>query len=269
MHVGSGKTNAGIVDNTIQRDVLTELPVINSSSLKGALREYANNNHFPKEQITLAFGRGNEKKNGKEDDKEANTPGKYTFFSAHLLSLPARSNKLPFVNATTCSIIARLVNQIELLQGKDETLEKLKKLSEIPFGEDEKAFCFEESLDGIIVEFYDVKTIKKDISLECLDVLKDWIGANPVIVEEEIFNKDIAGKLPIIARNYLENGQSANLWYEEILPRESILYTFISKPETDDAKINFDGIKLQIGANASVGYGYSVIYQPKKKGGAL
>ncbi|MDE5759515.1 MAG: hypothetical protein K2I11_00795, partial [Bacteroides sp.] len=40
LHVGSGEYNMGVIDNLVQRDVLNNYPNINSSSLKGALREY-------------------------------------------------------------------------------------------------------------------------------------------------------------------------------------------------------------------------------------
>jgi CRISPR-associated protein Cmr4 len=147
IHVGSEKTNAGIVDNTIQRDVLTTLPVINSTSLKGALREYADS-HF-KEKVTFVFGSGNEKKDGIEQDNKANKAGKYTFFTAFLLSIPARSNRIPFLNATTRSIIKDFIHQIELLKTDEcpiidnDTFEAFKALSEIEFQEGEKAISFE------------------------------------------------------------------------------------------------------------------------------
>ena len=44
LHVGNGEINYGLIDNLIQRDPVTELPNINSSSLKGALREFFKHN---------------------------------------------------------------------------------------------------------------------------------------------------------------------------------------------------------------------------------
>ena len=38
MHVGSGEVNYGVIDNLIQRDSVTNLPNINYSGLKGAIR---------------------------------------------------------------------------------------------------------------------------------------------------------------------------------------------------------------------------------------
>jgi CRISPR-associated protein Cmr4 len=36
LHAGSGDTNYGIIDKMVQRDPVTELPCIYSSSLKGS-----------------------------------------------------------------------------------------------------------------------------------------------------------------------------------------------------------------------------------------
>ncbi len=57
MHVGSGETNFNIVDNQVQRDSVTEFPTINSSSLKGALRDFAEG--FEVENVVAdGFGEG-------------------------------------------------------------------------------------------------------------------------------------------------------------------------------------------------------------------
>ena len=61
--------------------------------------------------------------------------------------------------------------------------------------------------------------------------------------------------LPIIARNCLENGLSANLWYEQVLPSKTVLYFFTSGDVKGFAEA-LDGSLVQIGANATVGYGY-------------
>ncbi|GHT62504.1 type III-B CRISPR module RAMP protein Cmr4 [Bacteroidia bacterium] len=266
MHVGSGKENSGIVDNTIQRDVLTNLPVINSTSLKGALREYADKKlKQPEDIITYVFGKGNKKQDGKEqEDKEnKNSPGNYIFYSAHLLSIPARSDKFPFLNASCPQIIKDFLRQAELIGKVIDDKEKaaFTELLNIEFNE--KAICFDAAIEKAVVEFYDVTAVQKTISKDSLAILKNWLGDNFVWVKDDVFKKNITEKLPVIARNILENGQSTNLWYEEIVPRETIFYTFISVPE-GNRKIEFDKSVLQIGANASVGYGFSEMYIPKK-----
>ena len=61
--------------------------------------------------------------------------------------------------------------------------------------------------------------------------------------------------LPIIARNVLDNGQSKNLWYEQVVPSETVFYAIIQEPDGVLAK-TIDGRLIQIGANATIGYGY-------------
>ena len=61
--------------------------------------------------------------------------------------------------------------------------------------------------------------------------------------------------LPIIARNCLENGESTNLWYEQVLPSLSVLATVIVTKESGQMDL-LDGKIVQIGANATIGYGY-------------
>ena len=52
---------------------------------------------------------------------------------------------------------------------------------------------------------------------------------------------------------------SANLWYEEIVPRESRFYFNIERPNKEEDELfkalPFHGNKIQVGGNATVGYG--------------
>jgi len=78
---------------------------------------------------------------------------------------------------------------------------------------------------------------------------------------------ELCKQLPVIARNQLENGISKNLWYEEVVPRFSRFFQFTLIPgdkDTDTEKpinkfllelLNKDNT-FQIGANATIGYGY-------------
>lgn len=88
------------------------------------------------------------------------------------------------------------------------------------------------------------------------DELLSKIGSKAKNVSKQEFNQLCSDdELPIIARNVLENGESKNLWYEQIIPPETIFYTFLQSPEgVLENKLN-DKI-VQIGANATIGYGY-------------
>lgn len=219
LHVGSGQDNDGVIDGLIQRDVVTDLPCINASSLKGALREHCekwnktHNEDSKKVNVVKLFG----KKAGGEENCEA---GEYRFLDASILSIPRSSVNAPFVQVTCDEVVTEL---------------------------QDKAFLF-----GVGLGDNEEKTI-----LDLANVSEQ----NKCSYEDfkKYSNND---ELPVIARNCLENGVSKNLWYEQVLPRKSRLAFFILH---DDGEINkaFDSaitsVPVQIGANASVGYGICVI----------
>jgi CRISPR-associated protein Cmr4 len=88
----------------------------------------------------------------------------------------------------------------------------------------------------------------------------NYIGNNVAIFSEDNF-KELTKCLPVIARNHLDNGKSTNLWYEEIVPRESRFYCIVG--ESDQYSEIFENIigngTIQIGGNASIGYGFTKI----------
>ena len=69
MHVGSGGVNYDIIDNQVQKDEITNLPIIHASSLKGALRE-----HFKKRGnnfIEFIFGSSPSDEKNEEKENES------------------------------------------------------------------------------------------------------------------------------------------------------------------------------------------------------
>jgi CRISPR-associated protein Cmr4 len=249
LHVGSGDSNFGIVDNEVQRDTITNLPVINASSLKGALRDHfddvikedGTSKHFVK-----LFG-------------DENTQGLIKFIDTRLLFLPLRSNKKPFYHVTS---VQTLKAQKEMLQsfGIELDFEELSGDENIVIDKQEA-----------VIE--DVTCKAKNMEIQ---KLKDTFGIkNLALFSEEDFNEAISN-LPVIARNKLNNGKSENLWYEEVVPRESVFVAVLNyydnfnesgadkRGKTDktvferqykkfEEKLLKDNI--QIGANASIGYG--------------
>ncbi len=236
MHVGAGGANYGVIDNLIQRDSVNNMPVINSSSLKGALREYFKNT-WEKEPKKLKYVFGADPSRN-EDDKGKESIGHYKFFNADLLVLPVRSNKNPFYRATAKMLVDTI-------------------------NEKAKAFQEKELVSGSY-DYSTPTTIGGDVKLE------DWLAAsdptinydpnmgNDVAIFDDNTFKKLAKRLPVIARNQLDNGESKNLWYEEVVPRESRFICFISKTETnsDDFDKDLSQAVVQIGANGSIGYGY-------------
>lgn len=265
MHVGSGKSNSGKVDNLVQRDVLTEHPVIHSTSLKGAFRELLMN-YLTSDFIDTIFGKGNEKKNGKESNSDnPNSAGQCDFFNAHLLTFPMRSDKVTYLHATSPQIILNFLDKMKILEVTTEPklVDALEKSGSLSINE-KHPIVFDDALKGAKIENH--KTIAQKCSPEQLTLdeqklIIDFLGSPLAIFNDEAFTGFLKKKLPVIARNYLDNGQSKNLWYEEVVPRETLFYTIVTSPADMNTFYDaFDGIKqMQIGGNSSVGYGYCKI----------
>lgn len=230
LHVGNESGGEfSIIDKAIQRDPLTNLPCINSSSLKGAIKQYCvqvvkKTDGANSMKVSEVFGSDIDEKSGKV--KGDTQKGKAIFFDAKLLYLPQQDSDTLFHYVTTKDNETLMNNRIKLLDPK----------------------------------FIDYK-------------LEERIGDKPVVVLEDKIEKNENGhdvvvtaakqfksicddvNLPIIARNMLENGESKNLWYEQVLPAETILYAIIQE-ENDDLANALDNRIVQIGAGATIGYGY-------------
>ncbi len=254
MHVGSGKNNYGIIDNLVQRDVLSDFPTINSSSLKGAIREYFDPKGAHPPHVTHIFG------SDPKQDSHQNKPGKYRFFSANLLSTPVRSNLLPYVNVTCEAIITEFLDNLAKFDIEYPHADTLKAWIKTHSGE---ATHYESDLDGNLnVEMLDLKATKG--SFAEMNVISNLFGKHPVLVSNPRF-KELTNDnhLPVISRNYLENGISKNLWYEQVLPRQSRFYFIVLVPDADSHFAQFStdlqAQPVQVGGNASIGYGFSKI----------
>jgi CRISPR-associated protein Cmr4 len=232
LHVGNGEANYSIIDNEVQKDsVLTDVPVIHASGLKGALKQHFKqvwNCDNKDTRIKEIFG--NEEKDG---------AGQYKFFTALCLARPLRvtDGSTPYVLATSQAVLEHFSM---LLQGlgcaefysypkdKEKTL-KSDDLIEV---------------EGEMRNFHNNEKLKLIIGNNCivLDTLSDY-------------------DLPVRARNQLDekSGLSKNLWYEEIVPHKSIFYFVVITPD-NECKLKFkDDLPVQIGGNASIGNGYCTI----------
>ena len=256
MHVGSGEESYGLVDNQVQRDVLSRLPNINASGLKGALREHfshvwGNNS----ERITEIFGSDSFVKS------EMHRAGKFRFFNGSLLSLPVRSNVRPFFRAVSPEVIKELMGNLEAFGYDDEfklkeSLEQLSKLEPV----EKQPLIFSRD-EGAVLEEFRFKAVTADKNKFDYSLLKkiEVITGAPLALMHDSDFKDMCSNfnLPLIARNHLENGRSQNLWHEQVVPRETKFYFLLLKPGNCNYDLEFSpGEPVQIGANASIGYGF-------------
>lgn len=214
LHAGNESTvNFSVIDKAIQRDATTNLPCINSSSLKGAIKEYMS------ECVKMDASALKEIFGSVKSDLKDIKKGSVLFFDASLLFIPKQCGE----------------GKTYELVYSDKVLEDfLKKVNNLIEGE------------GISKE-------------TLLDKVRSIMGTENVAsnsVDGDTFttycNDDA---LPIIARNCLDNGESTNLWYEQVLPSLSVLATVIVTKESGQMDL-LNGKIVQIGANATIGYGY-------------
>jgi len=290
MHVGSGDITYGVVDNLIQRNPVTKIPVINASSLKGSLREHFEKkikasdtiNALNEEEIKYLFGKSTEIKT--EDDEKATTiksdsePGRMIVFEANLLTLPLRSSQKVYYNATSPQILKDYLKYYELFISKPNENNMFNNVLEKFVNPQltNKDFVIFEDLRGLEIEDFDkgekFTTKDKDTDTKFENFLKTVFQLDPsslAIFNDKIFSSICERKLPVIARNQIddEKGTSKNLFYEEVLPRCAILYFYLGEEKVNSTSngyydkikqyITADNEVIQIGANYSIGYGFT------------
>ena len=224
LHVGNGDVNYNIIDNEVERDPVTQYPIIHASGVKGALREHFERNGYSDTVVNALFG----KESGTNNDKNT-SPGRLKILAAEMLALPVRASAgdKPYYLVSTETAVKRYYQmKQEFLGVKGEaTLEALSGVQ----------------VDGLTPE----NKITVDGQPLCLLTDKDF--------------KKIS--LPVLARNCLDDGGiSKNLWYEEVVPHESVFFfpVLADRLDTDFLKQFRDAVNgqvIQFGGNASIGYG--------------
>jgi CRISPR-associated protein Cmr4 len=235
MHVGSGDTSYGIIDKMVQRDTVTGYPTIHASSLKGALRE-----HFEKKwnsdlRVKAIFG-----KEG-EDGSDSET-GDYVFLSADLIALPIRCTHQQYVLGFDKTIADMINAKAKHIVGKEIFSCKVNGAQNNFFAENAPAEIYAEDY-----------SLKANAYASPLNTQENLLANKYATLKNEDF-ATLAKNLPVVARNKVKGNK--NLWYEEIVPHQTLFLTFIgTSKENSDFTTALTTDLIQIGANASVGYG--------------
>lgn len=245
LHVGSGDATYGIIDKLVQRDTVLGYPTIHASSLKGALRERFETLWKDKEaQVVHIFGR----KTAKDADAES---GNCNFLNADLIALPVRCSHNQFALTLSSRSIQFVNDKAKMLVGR-EFLEDPTNANKL-FTTDNIA-ASEIFLEDDNIEKANFHIFKKSVFVKDFDSLSKQYA----VVDEARFD-NYTSNLPVIARNRLDDNR--NLWYEEIVPHQTVFITYFIPSTTMDTQVFEDfertlGENLfQIGGNSSVGYG--------------
>lgn len=284
LHPGTGQTT-GVVDLPIQREIHTGHPMFAASGLKGSLRDKAENgNELNADEIKTLFGSSVGDENNNKDGKTS--AGTLSVTDARILAFPVRSLQQVFVWVTCPMVIERLLRDVGLIGFP---------LDQVPLAD---AITLMEA-DALVATGSGLTSplILEELSFEtktnaCADkvaeliqkLVHDSAGFDPkrlVIIPNTEFQHLVRYATQVSARIQLNDrkttdGDGGNLWYEETLPPETILYALALCHSPRQGKDNQDnkttitdakGVAnkldellkdrfLQIGGNETVGQGW-------------
>ncbi len=276
LHPGTGQTT-GIVDLPIQREVHTHYPMFAASGLKGSLRDKAEQLWSENlADVEILFGSSV----GGEENPNA---GCISVTDARILAFPVRSLQQVFVWVTCPMVIQRLLRDAELVgyQQKNIKLDEALKLLEA-----EALIATDSSLQTPLIleelNFTVTKNETVNTIVELLSPLLHEAGFDSkrlVVIRNDEFQHLVRYATQISARIKLNerkttDGDGGNLWYEETLPPETLMYALAlchNPRRTNHEKIKdatqvaeklrtlLENKFLQIGGNETVGQGWCCV----------
>lgn len=277
LHPGTGQ-NTGAVDLPVQRERHTGYPMIQSSGLKGSLRDKAEQSKGKADAgLISVFG----------SSENGETAGALAVTDARILAFPMRSLQQVFVWVTCPLVLQRLARDLSLI-GQQGLIEDYSLPEPLGFG---NALVSAGSgfVSPLVLEEHALtlaETPEAGVSDDKVATAFHALCPNLdskrlVIISNEDFQFFVRHATQVSARIKLDeegkkttSGKGGNLWYEETLPPETVLYALLlaNKPRTsaEDAALadaatvmNWveklfpkDKSYLQVGGNETVGQGW-------------
>lgn len=249
LHAGSG-SQIGVIDLPIQRERHTGFPKIESSSLKGAIREVFEEhakNDDERVRIHKIFGYDNAEKKETVNEsfkvkEQQEFAGAIGFTDARLLLFPVKAMKGVFAYATCLHALKTFNQDVALCQQNGNApvqlalpsadLFKPQNDQSVCLAADKHAVAVE---DFVLLEEYAFKvnpagaevavTIAKTLA-ELIDIKE--IAQKLVILSDVDFRDFVEMSTEVITRTKINNEtgtvQEGALFTEEFLPAESVLY---------------------------------------------
>jgi CRISPR-associated protein Cmr4 len=256
IHYGA-ESGGGAIDLPVAREAATRYPVIAGSAFKGALKDL--------------FGEDNPYTGNNE------AAGQLIFSDIRLLLLPVRSLSGSYAWVTCPLLLERLQRDASRAGCKpsfDFTVVPVNAGSYYSTNEALPAHLQleERQFDKAQLSANDPKLTKLIAALQSLIVhaaTKTRVAAQLVVLNNNDFAWFAEFALPVNAHNKLDdnNKTSLNLWYEETLPPDTVMYSLILPRPTlptavqDAAMAHVGGLlqakqHLQIGAGETTGLGW-------------
>ena len=261
VHPGAGQTG-GAIDLPVAREAATDYPFIAGSSLKGALRDAVRPELASNDELNRVFG-------------EPDRAGALLVSDARLMLLPVRSLTGAYRWATCPHLLERLARDSRRA-GIGNPPEAVARIEEYHYVDalapqsGGKLYLEERSFEAM--QSADWPPGVLDGWMEAIGGLMADAAARGRLKERLVLLNDhdfawfARNGLAVQARNVLdERKRSTNLWYEETLPPDTLMYTVLA--ERGSAAGIAAAIRpaferrpyLQVGGNETVGQGWFAV----------
>ena len=252
IHPGTGR-GMGVVDLPVAREAATDYPVLVGSSLKGALRDKTDEN-----SRTERFG-------------SQDQAGDLLVSDARLLLLPVRSLTGAYRWTTCPHLVERYVRDCDRAGRRPTSVTPpVVNRGDVLTSSSDKLFLEERQF-----------RVSGEPASELIDAItpllfhqetRGRLHGQIAVLHDDDFTWFVRYGLSIQARNSLEDEtkKSKNLWYEETLPPDSVLYALITGRnntalDTLDSLFPDEDPYLQAGGNETVGQGWLAVTVLKPK----
>jgi len=264
LHVGAGR-GLGHIDLPVAREKATNYPYLPGSALKGVFRD----KHEGKANFEAAFG------DRKVDGSDETTAGSLVFADARLLALPIRSFFGTFAAVSCPTIIKRLYADLNAFGLKVEA-PKIPALKDADVAVTSTSPLSKEGEKKVYLEDVDFNVVDEKVDAFVADLVKKFpsfgeSGLNKrfALVADDAFSClcETGTEINAHIRIDSETGtvKKGALWYQETLPSETFMYSFVfcdkvygSKVEPEELLKSFCASGdhyLQFGGKASTGLG--------------
>lgn len=271
MHPGSGSSINRPIDLPIQRERHTDFPFIQSSTLKGVLRDYA--------AAGKKFGNVDEIF-GKPDSSAA---GLVSITDAKLAAFPVRTLSGVFGWITCPLILNRLVMDVSPTLGASIEINSVKlKDSEALVANDSNVLTG----NDVIIEDIRLTKMSNQATSKIAGLLSKLLPEEPsysyiknkmtkdiMVVSDTLFKELVLLTTEVVARIKIDQekgtAQEGAPWYEEYIPTDTLLYSQILISSRANENNNSSAITnslmllsksvIQIGGDETVGKGLAKI----------
>lgn len=300
VHAGSG-SDLGYIDLPIQRESHTGYPKIESSSLKGALRQAFESGKMEDDDYIEALNRVfgydelglNDKIKAKFKDK-TDFAGAIGFTDARILLFPVKSLKGTFAWLTCPAVIQKLKHEVEDICKQKSNIQVFD--NKVYVTENCSLYIDKSKKESIQLEEYTYepdkdttsatelsKWLKDNVFAGAFDYWENKITENLVIVPDDDFADFVKFSTEVNTRIKIDNEtgtvKDGALFTIEYLPQETVMYSLtmfspefrehgmkVKEVENFFMNKNYKPDFFQLGGNATIGKGIVKLVVNEKGG---